>query len=63
MANDVALVHPEWVVMGRSRGRARDDGWPGATKEPEVRTRAQEAQVGMLPAERSLNAAGLILLC
>jgi len=34
-----------------------------ATKEPEARTRAQEAQVVMLPAESSLNTAGLILLC
>lgn len=63
MANDVALVHPERVVMGRSRGKARDDGWAAGTKEPEARTRAQEAQIGMLPAERSLNTAGLILLC
>ena len=30
MANDVALVHPEWVVMGRSQGRARDDGYQRA---------------------------------
>lgn len=63
MANDVALVSPEQVVLGRAQGGAGEAGWAAGTKEPEARTRAQEAQVGMLPAEGSLNTAGLILLC
>ena len=46
MANDVALVSPEQVVMGRAQGRAREAGWEVGTKESEARTRAQEAQVG-----------------
>lgn len=64
MARDAALVSPEQVVMGSTRGRARDNGWEVGTKEPGGQNESAGGPAGDASSQQRgpLNPAGFLLL-